>query len=64
MVAVCICTQLYVMVACTLGPSYNEFGYNEHPAVTRESLCVKIIDSKVKKFGYNEQLYLHLFFRL
>ena len=64
MVAVCICAQLYVMVACTLGPSYNEFGYKEHPVITRESLCVKIIDSKVEMLGYNEQLHLYLFFWL
>ena len=36
----------------TLGPAYNEFGYYEHPL-----LCIKIIDSNVKKFT------LHLFVR-
>ena len=38
----------------TLGPAYNEFGYNEHTAVTSTFLCIKIIDYYVKKFGYNE----------
>ena len=38
----------------TLGPTYNEFGYCEHPATTSRFLCIKIIDSNVKKFGYYE----------
>ena len=41
------------MEVCALGPAYNEFGYNEHPATTR-FLCIKIIDCNVKKFDYNE----------
>ena len=38
---------------CTLGPANNEFGYNEHPAITSRFLCIKVIDCSVKKFGYN-----------
>ena len=34
----------------TLGPAYNE-----HPTATSKFLCIKIIDSNVNKFGYNEQ---------
>ena len=40
----------------TLGPAYNEFGYNEHPAISSRFLCSIIIGSNVKKFGYNEHL--------
>ena len=32
----------------------SEFGYNEHSAITSRFLCIRIIDSNVKKFGYNE----------
>ena len=38
----------------TLGSAHNEFGYNEHPAITNRFLYIKIIDCNVKKFGYNE----------
>ena len=38
----------------TLGPNYNEFSYNDHPAVRSDFLSIKIIDSNSKKFGYNE----------
>ena len=38
----------------TLGPAYNEFGYNEHPPTTSRFLCIKIIGNNVKKFGYYE----------
>ena len=38
----------------TLGPAYNEFGYYEHPPTRSRFLCIKIIDSNVKKFGYYE----------
>ena len=38
----------------TLGPAYNEFGYNELLATMSRCHCIKIIDSNVKKFGYNE----------
>ena len=38
----------------TLGPAYNEFGYNEHRLTANKFLCIKIIDSSVKKFGYYE----------
>ena len=37
----------------TLGPAY-EFGYNEHSAITNSFLCIRLIDSNVKKFGYNK----------
>ena len=41
----------------TLGPVYNEFGYNEHRvAITNRFLCTIFIDSSVKKFSYNEYL--------
>ena len=38
----------------TLGPAYNEFGYNERPATKSRFLSNKIIDCNVKRFGYNE----------
>ena len=38
----------------TLGPAYNEFSYNEHPAITNRFHCIKIVDCNVKKFDYNE----------
>ena len=38
----------------TLDPNYNEFGYNDHPAIRSGFLSIKIIDSNSKKFGYNE----------
>ena len=41
-----------ILVVCsTLGPAYNEFGYNEHLAVTSRFLSIKIIDYNVKKFA-------------
>ena len=46
------------MISCfciTLGPTCNEFGYNEHLAIARRFLDIKIIDCNVKEFGYNEQ---------
>ena len=33
----------------TLGPVYNEHGYNEHPTVTSRFLCIKIIDRSVTR---------------
>ena len=41
-----------------LGPAYNEFGYNEHPAITSRFLGDKIIHSSVEKFGYNEHPFI------
>ena len=41
-------------MANTLGPAYNDFGYNDHLAITSRILCIKIIDNG-KKFGYSEQ---------
>ena len=38
----------------TLGPVYNKFGYNEHPAVTSRLLCIKIIDCNGTKISYNK----------
>ena len=35
-----------------LGPAYNEFGYNEHLAITSRFLGDKINHSSVEKFGY------------
>ena len=31
----------------TLGPTYNEFGYNEHPIITNRFLCINTIDCNV-----------------
>ena len=31
----------------TLGSTYKEFSYNEHPALTSRFLCIKIIDCNV-----------------
>ena len=48
----------------TEGPAYNEFGYNEHRIERTDCFCIKIIDSNVKRFGYNicnEKILLHLF---
>ena len=45
----------YGSVSTTLGPAYNEFGYNNHPATTNRFFRIKIIDYNVKMFGYNEQ---------
>ena len=33
--------------ANTLGPAYNEFGYNEFPAITSRFLYIKIFDCNV-----------------
>ena len=49
--------NLMEMSNVTLGSVYNEFGYNEHPAITSRFLCIKIIDCNVKKFAYNEHLF-------
>ena len=32
----------------TMGPAYNEFGYNDQPSVTSRFLCVKFIDCNVQ----------------
>ena len=37
-----------------LGPAYNEFGYNEFPAITNRLLCMNITDCNVRKLGYSE----------
>ena len=37
-----------------LGPAYNEFDYNEYPAITSRFLCMNIIDCNVRKLGYDE----------
>ena len=41
-------------MANTLGPAYNDFGYNNHLAITSRILCIKIIDNG-KKFDYSAQ---------
>ena len=51
----CFCHRI-----CT-GSAFSEFGYNERPAITNRSLCMKIIGCNVKRFGYNEHFLLHLF---
>ena len=34
----------FVLVAIhTMGPTYSEFVYNEHPAITSRFLCISII---------------------
>ena len=37
----------------TLGHANTEFDYDEQLALTRQILCIKIIDSNVKKVGYS-----------
>ena len=37
----------------TVGPAYNDFGYNEPSAITSKFLCTIIIHSNAKKFSYN-----------
>ena len=55
----------FPVFSSTLGPAYNEFSYNKHPAVTSRFLCIKIIDCNVKKFGYIEYpLITSSFFRI
>ena len=39
---------------CTLGPAYNEFGYNDHQATKNRFLCMQIIDGNGKKFSLIE----------
>ena len=36
----------------TLGPTYNEFRYNEHLTITTRFLCIKNINNIAKRFGY------------
>ena len=41
----------------TLGPAYNEFGYNQHPAITSNFFSqekIASVDINVKKSTYNE----------
>ena len=47
-------TRLTFFLKTTLGPAYDQFSYNEHPATISRFLCIKIIDCNVKKFSYNE----------
>ena len=53
----------------TLGPTYNELGYNNHPVTRSRFLCIKIIWCNVKKLVCNEypllmsMFLLHLFTR-
>ena len=49
----------------TLGPTNNEFGYNERPDTASIFLCIKIIDNNVNSFSYNEHpLKMSSFFRI
>ena len=63
-----LCKSRYIGFG-TLGPAYNKFGYYEHPPTMSRFLCIKTIDSNVKKVWllraplYNEQFSLHLFAR-
>ena len=43
-----------VTIQRTLGPAYNEFGYNEQPSVMSRFLWIKLIDCNVRKLSYNE----------
>ena len=36
-----------IIVLITLGPAYNEFGYNKHLTTMSRFLCIKIIDCSV-----------------
>ena len=54
---------------CTLGPAYNEFGYNEHPDTKSKLFSVELTPSSftadVKKFmlqwapSYNKHFFMH-----
>ena len=35
-----------------MGPSYNEFGYNDHAAETTRFLCIKTINVNIQTFGF------------
>ena len=54
--------QLETKMTFTMGTAYNEFGYNQYPAIMSRFLCIKIIDCNVKHFSYNhnEQFLLNL----
>ena len=48
-----VCIVLCVSQGCyrnTFGTAYNEFGYNEDPAIASRFLCIKIIDSAWRAF--------------
>ena len=47
----------------TLGPAYHKFAYNEDPSTTSLFLCIKIITSNIKTFGYYGEFLLHLSIR-
>ena len=47
----CTVRVLSFSVLSTLGPAYNNFGYNEYPPTAIRVFSIKIIDSNVKKFG-------------
>ena len=51
-----IFSQFYSMRSAinTLGPTYNEFVYNQHPVTRSRFLCIKIIECDVENFDYNE----------
>ena len=40
--------------------AFNQFGYNDHPAMTKIFILIEIIDSDVENFGYNEQFVLYV----
>ena len=44
----------------TLGPTYNEFGCNE----LNRFLCIQIIKSNVKVFGYSQRIFFASLFPL
>ena len=58
-----------VQPAVHMAPTYNEFSHNERPtvhwveqtAITSSFLCIRIIDSNVKKFGYHEKFHVCFF---
>ena len=41
-----------------MGPAHNDFGYNEHLAITGWFLFIKIIDSNGKEFGYKNHPFI------
>ena len=62
------CVSVFAWLVTTLGPTCNEFGYNEPHAFMSGFVGIKIIDCNGKKFGYNEhslgtKFLLHLFTR-
>ena len=43
-----------VLLSHIMDAAYYQCSYIEHPAIVNKFLCIKIADSNVKKFAYNE----------